>query len=176
MWFTETPWPPILLVCVAAAVLFVAWNATRRGALLVAAVALLPICVAIYFVEAAIVTEAEQVEAAHYGIRDAILAGDVNGTLDFIAPQATDMRHQVAAGMKVVTIQALRVTDIQIKMKANDTLAVSYFRGNGTCAPFGSFATYWRLSWQRQADRWLITDYARLNPVTGEPIGVWSPQ
>lgn len=182
MWFTETAWPPIAIGIVVILGLVIAWNLTRRGVYLMWALGLAIACVAVYFIEQQIVTEAEKVEAAIYEVTGAFRDDDLERTLSYISPAETAMRFTVTAAMGLYDVEDdLRITDVRVQTRANDTLAVSRFRANATIASRkggyrGQHPTHWELTWRKIEGEWRITDYQRLHIVTGEPIDPWSPQ
>lgn len=182
MWFTETAWPPIAIGVVLAFALLIAWNVTQRSSYLVGALGLALACVGVYFAEEQIVTEAEKVEAAVYEVTGAFRDDDLEKTLSYISPSEEGMRLAVTAANALYDVEDdLRITDVRVETRANDTLAVSRFRANATISSRkggfrGHHPTHWELTWRKIGGEWKITDYQRLHVVTGEPIGTWSPQ
>ena len=178
MWFTETPWAPIIIVALAAALLLVGWYATGRGKYLIGAGVMLPIALAIYFVEQAVVSEAERVEEAVHAITTAFQQDDLDRTMEMISPQSRRMRDDVARAMEIVNLEHMRITDLHVDMRAQGTMAVSRFRVNATInAPsfqfHGAQPTFWQLSWQKENGQWKALDYQRLDVMSGEPIGAY---
>ena len=136
MWFTETAWPPIAIGVVLALALVIVWSITRRKAYLVGTAGLALACVGIYFAEEQIVTEAEKVEAAVYDVTGAFRDDDLERTLSYIAPSQDAMRLTVTAANAMFDVEEdLRITDVRVETRANDTLAVSRFRANATISP-----------------------------------------
>lgn len=182
MWFADTPWPPIFIGLALIAILVVAWNVTRRGAYLMWALGLSVACVAVYFAEQQIVTEAERVEAAIHGVTTAFEQGDLDKTLSYIAPSETLMRTAVSLAITRYDVKDdLRITDVQVEMRANETLAVSKFRANATIESKADnyraqHPSYWEVTWQKIEGDWKITDFQRLHVVSGKPIDTFSGQ
>ncbi|HLQ46903.1 MAG TPA: hypothetical protein VK137_19310, partial [Planctomycetaceae bacterium] len=118
MWFTETPWPPIIILCVIGVLLFLGWLSQRRTGYL-AGVAL---CVAlsgfVWVLERQIVTEREQVEqrlldfAATFQ-RESLQRGPVNLLLGGPEPQTFAFISASAKEVKDLALQALDLVDIQ---------------------------------------------------------------
>ena len=179
MWFADSPWPTIVALLVATVAFAFAWSRSRRpviGGLAVACLLLIP---AVYFAERAIVTPAEEVEADVLALRDAVVAGDVERTLSFFSATALPERTAVAAALALADVQDdLRITDLDVSTFGVDTQAVSHFRANGTVSSraFGDHrvATRWEVSWRKEAGDWKLYKIERLNPITGEPIGLLS--
>jgi hypothetical protein len=66
MWFTETPWPPFIILSIISAGFFSLWYAQRRPRQLQASIAFLALGGLVIIVEQLIVTESERVEANVY--------------------------------------------------------------------------------------------------------------
>lgn len=182
MWLTETPWPPALLLLVGAVIFAIAWTRNRKVIFAVLAGFCLLLIPVVFVVEHLIVTPAEEIEAAIHSLRDAVVSGDIERTLEFFSTTAIVERAQVVTGMTMGEVQPdLRITDVSTKVMASDTIAVSQFRANGTFVMRGPFmagthrvATRWELSWRKEAGEWKITEVQRLNPITGEPMPLLS--
>lgn len=176
MWFTETPWPPIVIGLVAAVLLFAGWFSTRRGMLLVGAGLLVMICGAVYVVEQRIVTEAERVEQLVLDLTSAFQKKQDQRVLEMFSPTATDLRRTVKTAMDMITVQEdLRITDLSVQLRAQNSRAISHFRANATISlgshgGMGHHPSRWEITWQREADQWRIIRIERLNPVSGEPV------
>lgn len=177
MWFTETAWPPIVILAIGAAVLLSLWSSSRRILHLLGAVSLLICCGVVYVVEQQIVTERERVEEAIYGVADAFEAADTGATLDFFSPRALVLRLKVEYVMSVLEVRVqdeLRITDISIEMFNEDTRARSHFRANGRIfvgqggGDVGHYPTRWNVTWQKEGGEWKIIAVERLDPITGE--------
>jgi hypothetical protein len=176
MWFTETPWPPILICSVFAVCLVAMWQANRRTGTVLAAGLLVIASVAIYFVEQAIVTESEQLEAAVIDLTDAFRRNDQKTMLSFFSKSAIAEQLAVIGAMKLVDVgKDLRVTDDYVQFKAENSRAILHFRANATIKlsgrDFGKQPSRWELTWQREADDWKIIRVQRLNPINGKPMG-----
>jgi hypothetical protein len=178
MWFTETPWPPIavlsfaLLVC-----LFVALQ-TQRGKWLVAAGLCIVLGIAVWFVEAAIITPAEQVEANLLAMIEAFQKNDEPGTLKYIsrAPASAGLVALAKIGIQTVDLKEdYRVTDLQIKTLANHTAATSHFRVNATLllatqGNMGHKPFRFNGKWRIEGGDWRLTEIEELDPINGEVL------
>ena len=174
MWFTETPWPPILICSVIAILFAVVWYAKQRAVFLLGVPVMLVCGVAIYFVEQSIVTEAELVEAAVLDLAETVERGDTEETLSFISANATALRLVIGTALTLVTVEDdLRITDLNVTMMAQNSRAKSHFRANGsfTHRSLGATSnrpTRWELTWQREGGEWKIVKVDMLDPITGE--------
>jgi hypothetical protein len=178
MWFTETPWPPIVILLIVAAILVGVWYPNRRGWPLVGVALIVVLCVGIYFVEREIVTDREVVEASVLDMVEACKSGDVDATLAFISPQRAALRVLIGGAMKLVDIEDdVHVTDLDVRMVAGRTQAISHFRANGTIsAPsfqfHGSQPSRWELTWQKTGDGWKVIEIKRLSVVEGRELSI----
>lgn len=176
MWFTDTPWPPILICSVLGVLLVAAWYPNRRGIYLLGVVGLIFLSGAIYAVEQHIVTEAERIEKSVLDVTRAFERADLEKTLSFFARTDTQDRKDVTAAMLLVEVEEdLRITDLQVKMMENNSRAVSHFRANATIRVLGQVhrgrhPSRWELTWQKEAEDWKIVSVRRLNIVTGEEM------
>jgi hypothetical protein len=182
MWLTENPWPPAIILLVAAVLAGILWSNTRKKAFLAIAAACLIAIPIVFVVERSIITPAEVVERQIELLRDAVVSDDVEATLSFFSKSARFERGAIAAGMALVRIEPnVDITDLDVDVRANDTVAVSHFRANGTFVGRGPLAggeqhipTRWRVSWRKEAGEWKIFSVERLNPITGEKINILS--
>jgi len=176
MWFTETPWPPILICSVLAVLLIAGWSANQRGSYLGGVLALVLLSGAIYVAELKIVTDAEQIEESVYGITSAFQQGDAGKTLEYVSAKAPGIRMFISSAIQLVKVDDdLRVTDVHVTMKANGSRGISHFRANATVdvRGFGNLGhqpSRWEFTWQREANQWKVIHIYRLNVFTGERI------
>jgi hypothetical protein len=180
MWFTEDPWPPIVLCGLLAAVFAFLWSGNRRGVYLAAAFGLCLAAGGIYFLERSIVTERERVEAAVYELCSAFQKKDAPAVLNFFSANDLVDRLLVDQAIKRVTVKDdLRVSDVHVTMKAADSRAISHFRANATISVDGFGEVGYQpfrceLTWQREGGAWKIIKVTRLDPLSGKELSVWS--
>jgi hypothetical protein len=178
MWFTDTPWPPILICVVIGVILFLVWSSNKSGMLLLGAAGMIVVAGMIFVVEQLIITEAERVEANVYALAAAVEADDVERTLSFFSKRAGSGRSKIAIAMSLYDISDdMRITDLQVEITAANSIGISRFRANGTVTGKGSGigghgATRWRLTWNREGeeDEWKITEVQRLHHIRDELI------
>jgi hypothetical protein len=178
MWFTETPWPPIVIFAVAGACCAAAWINRRQAVYLAAIAALVVAGVVTHAVEARIVTERERVEWAIHDLADAFRAKDADRMLEHISANALQWRHVAYGAMNLVTVEDdVTITDLSIEMRNQNSRATAWFRANGTFS-VGDFRghrpTRWEVVWQLEGGRWRIIGVERLDPVRGEPVGIFA--
>ena len=81
---------------------------------------------------------------------------------------------------KLVQVSAgLHLKEVQVQVEAGDQRATVQLRANGNVTQRDSgqpmyIATRWRTTWERGAGTWLLRDVQRLDPVSGQSIGVFS--
>jgi hypothetical protein len=180
MWFTENPWPPLALCGLLALGCVFAWSNHKRGLFLFAALGLSLLGCGIFLLERVIVTERERIEAGVHQFCRAFQQKDEQQALDFFSPQDIVDRLVVQQALKRVTVKDdLRVTDVNVAMKAQDSRAISHFRANATIVvdgygDVGHQPFRCELTWQRVAGAWKIIKITRLDPISGKELAPWS--
>lgn len=178
MWFTETPWPPIVILVTVAAVLAGLWTKNPRKSTLLGVVVLLIASLGVYVVERQIVTESERVEENVQSMVDAAVRGNVDEVVAFISPQEDGLRRMVKYGLEMVDVEDdARVTDLSVQMTTGKTQAIARFRVNATIRirsmqHEGRHPSRWEFIWRKSGKDWKVTEMRRLNVLTGEPMGV----
>jgi hypothetical protein len=179
MWFTESAWPPIIVLALFALVMGGLWLSQRRGIWLIAAAVALVGCFAVYYVEQAIVTESERIEQNVFDLTRAVCRKDEAKTLSYISKQAPELRDVAIRGMKLVDIREdLDIKDLSVRLLAENSQALSHFRANGTVSvkEFGGVGAYyptrWEVRWQKEGGDWKIVEVVRLDPLKEERMGI----
>ena len=176
MWFTENPWPPILILAAVAVLLLFAWTSNRRTPFLAGGIGLLLLCAGIFVIEQQIVTESERVAQNAHDLVWAFKRQESDKTLSYISPQAEDIRTLVLSQIRNVKLgDDLRVTDVSVEMVGKQQQrAVSKFRASATIAmsvgQMHSGPTRWALTWQREGNAWRVIKVDRLDPMTGKSL------
>ncbi len=177
-WLTENPWPLVLLFTGATIVMLILGDSKSRSI----AIAFALIAVAVYFLESAIVTPAEQVENELQALLQEFIAEDITAIEQQIDDGAPGLKEKAKQGLKMVNLDKnFHMQDIVVKVEENGQKAIADLRANGTLTveqanmPYHA-ATRWRTHWKLVGDRWKLAEVHRLNPVTGEEIGVLDAQ
>lgn len=178
MWFTETAWPPLMILGLVAVGFLWAALQTQAAKWLIAIGVCVVLAIAVWFVEQSIVTPSEQVEANLLAMVEAFQKNDEPATLQYIstAPASAGLVALAKIAIKLVDMDdGYSVSDIQIRTMANETAATSHFRVNGTIAmssqgslghkPF-RFLGQWRL----ETGQWRLTAIEDLDPINGKAL------
>lgn len=176
MWFTETPWPPILILSLIGVGFLLVAMQTQHAKWLFAVIVVAVLAVAVWFAERAIVTPAEQVEGNLLAMIDAFQKNNEAEMLKFISPGQPALVALAKVGIQVVDMDAgYRVTDVQVKTFADNTAATSHFRVNSTIrmaqqGNLGHNPFRFNGQWQLEAGEWRLTGIEELDPITGEVL------
>lgn len=180
-WFTETSWPPIMVLAAAAAASVAMFFNSQRMKYLVGILPLLIFSPVIYIVEQRIVTERERVEEAVFGVTSAFERHDTEQVLDYISPSNGFLKSDAEVGLGIVEATGpLSVTDVSVAMRNQDSRAISHFRVNGPIrvlriGDVGHRPSRWDVTWQKEGGDWKIVDIRRLDPVSGEVMDMLEP-
>ena len=187
MWFTETPWPPILIFCVFGVLLFLGWVSQRKTGYLAGVALCLALCGLVFVVEQQIVTETERVEqrlldftaafqrdSLQRGLLNAVIGGGPElESLKFL--QGDEVRRLATHALDLVDIQDdVRISDIRTKMSNKDSRAITQFRASASVTVSGYGAvrqpSRWELTWGKEDGEWKVLRATRLNFMSGQPM------
>ena len=189
MWFTETPWPPIIGLCVVGVLLFLGWVSQRNKVFLAGVAICVALCGIVFVVEQQIVTERERVEqtlldfatefqqdSMRQGLANLVVPGPEPASLSFISASAEGTRRMASVALNFVDIpEPVRISDVRTTMSNNNSRAVTQFRASATVRAGGypdgvHQPTRWELTWQREKEEWKILRATRLNFMSGEAL------
>lgn len=186
MWFTETPWPPILILSVIGVLLFLGWVSQRKMGYLAGVALCVAFCGLVFVVEQQIVTETERVEqrllnftaafqrdSLQRGLLNAVLGGPEPESLKFI--HGDEVRRMATQALDLVDIQDdVRISDIHTKMTNKDSRAITQFRASASVTVSGYNAvrqpSRWELTWGKEDGEWKVLRATRLNFLSGQPL------
>lgn len=177
-WFTETAWPPIMILATAAGAGVALFFTTQRVKYLAALLPLIVLGPVIYAYEQRITTERERVEESIFGVTSAFERQDRPEVLKYIGGQEIVMRKIAEWALDTVKPEGpLNVTDVSVAMHNNDSRATSHLRVNGAISVMGMGdvghrASRWELTWQKEGGEWRIIDIQRLDPISGERMNI----
>lgn len=174
MWFTENPWPPMLIVGLIALVYLVMWNANRRGLHLVIAFFLLLSCGGIYLLERAIVTDGEKLQLRVRQLcEDFRVKKDVS---DYVSDSHPGLKLMFQTAINLVTVQSdMRLSDFQTTFSNENSRGKVHFRANATINVVGVGDVGYQparlnIIFQRENGEWKIIEVERLNPINGKKM------
>lgn len=179
MWFTETPWPPIMILAAIAAGFGAAFLSTQRAKHILPILLLGVLAIGVYVIEEQIVTERERVETSIHEVAAAFQRQDMTGTLAYFSEQALTLRLKAAGALLGVQVQDdLRITDVSVEMSNSESRARAHFRANGSFSvvPYGDVGhqpTRWNVDWQKEGGEWRIVNVERLDPINGEVMDIF---
>ncbi len=192
MWLlTETPWLLILFIAVLSVVLLLATYAQQRRSLLYGVGLLVLLSGGILVIEHVIVTENERVETAVmnltstfqkesqvYELSSRFRSNQSPMTFNFVSNNAKGLQSLIEHALVMVNVEDdVRITDVKVTMKSQNSRAITHFRANATISfqsyGLGRMPTRWELTWQREAGDWKVIKVRRLHVITGEDIGVF---
>jgi hypothetical protein len=175
-WFTETPWPGVMIALCLAGASLALWLQQRRSVHLMGAIGLALLAPVLYFVEEAIVTPRERAELAVREITRAFQQGDIEATRSYISKRSPHLSLLAEAVIGVVKVgDDMRISDFRIEMSGKNTRANAKFRLNATISieanGFQAFEpTRWESTWQLEANQWRLIKLQELDPITGQPL------
>lgn len=189
MWFTETPWPPILGFIVIGVLLFLGWMSQRKAIFLAGVALCVALCGIVFVVEQQIVTERERVEqqlldfavafqrdSMQQGLVNLLIPGPEPESLRYISASATGTRGLAVAALNFVDLpEPVRISDVRSTLSNNDSRAITQFRATAMVRAGGNaeafqHPTRWELTWQREQGDWKIVRATRLNIMNGTPV------
>jgi len=176
-WLTENPWPLAILCGLVALVFIVLWSNNKRGAHLLAALVCVFLAAVVFVAESMVQTDAERVELQVHRLVEAFERKDIDEVFSMLSPQLDKLRTAVKTASGMVDVKEIRVSDLSVELREHHTRAISQFRANGTIVVSGSThhaATRWRMTWERDGERWIVTRVSRLDPIRDEEVPLLS--
>lgn len=174
-WITENPWPGILGLAGTGLVLLIVGSGRTKAASLLCIL----LAVALYFVEAMIVTTGEQLEANLNEMLDGFKNRDIALIGSHLSADAQGLKETADEGLQLVDVSSsFHIKDVEAKLNDDGKSAWVELRGNGLLTVKSSntpyhTATRWKTLWKQQADdTWKLVEVHRLNPVKGDEIGI----
>ena len=178
-WLLESPWPAITIGVVSEIALAIALVRTGRGALLVAMGIVLLATIGLLGLEWVVVTETEEVEDALGALEVALEANDPEQVLALFSP-TSPRRAEVESVLKRFVVRDARIgrdLELVINHLTSPPSARAYFTGRieghdtRREIPYENLIRKFKVTLRREADRWLIYDYA----IQGQTTQRWTP-
>jgi hypothetical protein len=179
-WFTDNPWPLVVLLGIAAGAMVAVWSSQKRGIWLMGALACVLAGAAVFVVERSIITERERVEKSILDLTAAFVREDRETVLGYFSVQAPDLRAIAQQGMEMVDFpNGIDIKDMSVHVSNENSRAISRFRANGLASISlaglsgqHQFASRWEVTWQKEGNDWKIIDVVRLHPLKEERMRI----
>jgi len=173
-WFTENPWPLLLILAGTAVVALISGAPKGRS---VAVVCLLATA-GLYVLETAVVTPGEEVEAQLQTMLDAYRDRDPDAINLCIADESPKLRETAVQGLEMVTLtKDFHIRDLEVTVRDDGQTADAQLRANGTLKLNHSdmvsrVSTRWQTVWKHIGTEWKLVEVRRLDPVNGQEMGI----
>lgn len=173
-WFTENPWPLLLILGGAAVVAMISGSPKGRSVSIVCLLA----AAGLYFVESAVVTPSEEVETQLQTMLEAFRSRDQAAIDRCIADESAGLRETAAQGLEKVSLtKDFHMKDLEVTVRDDGQTADAHLRANGTLkVTHGDMVTRvftrWQTVWKLTGNEWKLVEVKRLDPVNGQEIGV----
>ena len=173
-WITENPWPLIMILAGATIVMLILGDSRGKSIALAFAI----VAVGVYFLEASIVTPSEQIEASLEDLLKGFVAENLEAINQKIDDQSPALKEYAKKGLALVSLdKSFHMQDIVVKVASDGQTAEAELRANGSLTVRQAnmpthAATRWRTNWKLHRDGWKLSEVHRLNPLTGDEIGV----
>ena len=173
-WFTENPWPLLLILGGAAVVAMISGAPKGRSMSIVCLLA----AVGLYFVESAVVTPGEEVESQLQVMLEAFRDRNQAAIDHCIADESAGLRETAAQGLEKVTLtKDFHIKDLEVTVRDDGQTADAHLRANGTLKVIhgdmlARVFTRWQTVWKLAGSEWRLVEVKRLDPVNGQEMGV----
>ena len=173
-WFTENPWPLLLLLAGTGVVALISGAPKGRSV----SVACLLAAAGLYLIESAVVTPGEEVEGQLQVMLEAFRNRDQDAINACIADESPKLRETAADGLKMVTLtKDFHIKDLEVTVRADGQTADAHLRANGTLKVnhgdmISRVFTRWQTVWKHIGTEWKLLEVKRLDPVNGQEMGI----
>ena len=172
----DNPWPVVLVLLCVAIGFGLSWYGSRKRSALAVSLIALGLAAGCYAWSETIETPSKQIVRNLHEMVAAFEAQDAPKVLSYFSPQANIPPGLEAILSAVKVNDHLRITDVSVRFKQQDSLAILHFRANGGFSYYGTavdhFATRWELEWQREANIWKIINVRRLHLMNGSEVSI----
>ncbi len=176
-YLTDNPFPLMLLLVAVAVVAFLSGSAKGRG---IAGICVLA-AVGVFFLERYLVSPAEGVEITIEEMLQNFKDRNVPGIVGQISSESQSLADVAKNGLELVDISdSFHLKSCEVTIHDDDKSATARIRANGTITlrkrggGGQHVPTMWDTTWIMEQGQWKMAAYERLNPATGEKIGVFS--
>lgn len=171
----ENPMPVIFIGIIAEAMLATILVSTRQAWALWAMLGVLVLVFAGVGIEVLVVTDVEKVEAALYGVADALEDNDLSRLLEeYVSPDAVNTRRRAINALELVEITSAKVSNLTIKINrltrrptalAEFFGAIRYEPRDPERIPYKYYGARFVVELRLEGDRWLVTDHIEYDQI-----------
>ncbi|MDB5386196.1 MAG: hypothetical protein JWM11_1842 [Planctomycetaceae bacterium] len=175
----ENPWPAVIVLLCVAIGFGLSWNSSRKKSSLAIALISLGLGIGCYAWSQLVDTPSKQVIKNLHDLVQAFENQNAPKVMSYFSKQANIPASMETLIGQVKVKDHLRITDVSVTLKQQNSLAILHFRANGgfTYGSMGAvehFPTRWELEWQREANEWKIVEIRRLHLMNGAVVGLLS--
>jgi hypothetical protein len=180
-WFTENPWPLIVILGLIGGGCLASWMSNRRVSWLLGGGAALITAIALFVYAESVVTEGERVGQEIRALVKAFTNKERERALAYFSARADKLKALCESAMSQVDFpNGIDIKDVTVSVSNENSRAVSRFRANGLVAVRNAgsqhAASLWEVTWQKEAGQWKIIDVMRLNPYNNEKMDIFDPR
>jgi hypothetical protein len=169
IWFTEDPTPILIAGGITLIVLLVFLLKTGRGAILYAMAGVAFFMGLAVLIDKLVVTDRERIEKVIYDAAAAAERNELSAVANYISPSKPAIRSEIQRWIGQVTIESVTVGGLNVEVDRKSTpptaIARFWFIGKGKLKrgdlAHDTFPGRLLVKFQKEGDRWLVTDYER---------------
>ena len=178
-YLTENPLPGIIIL---GSIAVIAWiSGTQYGKRI--SLVCIACSVGLYFLEQALVSTGEEVEATVVEMLEHFKKEDINAIRQQIADKDPELVGLSERGLELVDFRPnFQVKSTETTISPDQKTVTAYIRANGQVdvavsgAGTRHVATYWKTTWIQQNSQWKLEDVTRLNPTDGAEMEIFGRQ
>lgn len=173
-WFTDNPWPLLLILLGIAAVAMISGAPKGRSVAVACILAAVGICI----IESTVITPAEEVEDQLQTLLDAFRDRNQENIDACIADESPGLKQTARDGLEMVTLtKDFHIKDLEVLVRDDGVTADAHLRANGTLRVqhgdmLNRVFTRWQTVWKREGTNWKLAEVRRLDPVNGQEMGI----
>ena len=137
----------------------------------------------LFVLEQSLVSPSEEVEVQLEDMLAHFRSRDIDAIAGQISQGSPNLIAAAKKGLNLVDVtEGFRIKSVEVEFNDDETEATAFVRANGelTLRANGggsrNLPTYWRTVWLREEEAWKLSEVARLNPVNGEELELYSPR
>jgi len=173
----DNPWPVLIVLLCVAIGFGLQWYGSKKNSALAVMLLSLGLGIGCYAWSQSVETPTKVITARLHEMTAAFQNQDVAKTKSYFSQQAA-LPVELDTVISMVRVHGeIRLSDISVILKQQNSLATCHFRANGTFSPATGGAqqylpTRWELDWQREGNEWKIIAVRRLHMMNGKEVNV----